>query len=221
MKPARAASAEERSPSAIRLRRPGWRDPRLLIGLMLVAFAVALGSWAVTAAGRTIPVLAAPGPLVPGDALDFDDLVVREVRLAEAESRYLKPGDTEHDDPLIVVRTIGAGELVPVDAVASREELDLRSVALTPARALSAGVVPGAVVDLWLVPAPRTEAEPQQLASALTVAQVAERTTAFNGTGDSTVYVLVPVDQLAEVLGALATDGSVEIVPVAGSVPAS
>src|SRR5699024_7184933 len=32
------------SPAAVRLRRPGWRDPRLLLGVVLVAASVALGS---------------------------------------------------------------------------------------------------------------------------------------------------------------------------------
>ncbi|MBN9374777.1 MAG: hypothetical protein J0I40_05175, partial [Cellulomonas sp.] len=44
------------APVAQRLRRPGWRDPRLLTGLALVAASVALGSWALRAAERTVPV---------------------------------------------------------------------------------------------------------------------------------------------------------------------
>ncbi len=205
------------SPPAIRLRRPGWRDPRLLSGLVLVALSVALGSWAVSAAGRTVPVLAAPEALVPGDVLVPADLVVREVRLAQAESRYLTLPDVGPGDSLVVVRTIGAGELVPVDAVASSAQLDLRSVALRPSGTLSTGVVPGAVVDLWWVPQAHSGEEPHQLAEALTVAQVTEHTGTFAGS-DATVHVLVPVGQLADVLGALAADGTIEVVPVAGTV---
>lgn len=43
--------------TAPRLRPPGWRDPRLLTGIVLVAMSVALGSWLVASAGRTVPVL--------------------------------------------------------------------------------------------------------------------------------------------------------------------
>ena len=37
--------------------------------------------------------------------------------------------------------------------------------------------------------------------------------------GSVSVHVLVPLAQLPDVLGALAADGSVEVVPVAGAVP--
>ena len=38
------------APAAARLRRPSWRDPRLLVGLLLVAVAVVVGTTAVAAA---------------------------------------------------------------------------------------------------------------------------------------------------------------------------
>src|SRR5690606_13585820 len=57
------------SPAAPRLRRPGWRDPRLAFGLLLVAGSVALGSWAVSSAGRTVAVYAVAETVTPGDVL--------------------------------------------------------------------------------------------------------------------------------------------------------
>src|SRR5690242_3396447 len=51
------------APVAARLRRPGWRDPRLLSGVALVAGAVALGSWVVSSAQHTVPVYVARGAL--------------------------------------------------------------------------------------------------------------------------------------------------------------
>jgi hypothetical protein len=209
------------SPPAVRLRRPGWRDPRLLGGLVLVALSVALGGYAVAAAGRTVPVLATASALVPGDAVDPDALVVREVRLAEAGDLYLR-ADRPADADLVAVRTVGPGEIVPLAAVAPAAALDLRSVTVTSRAALSEQVVPGASVDLWFVPDAGTTdpaQEPRQLATGLTVAEVSDPGGAFSVGGVSTVHVLVPADQLPEVLGALAADGSVEVVPVAGVVP--
>jgi hypothetical protein len=209
------------SPPAVRLRRPGWRDPRLLAGFVLVALAVALGAWAVSAAGHTVPVMAATHALVPGDVLEAGDLVVREVRLAEAADLYLPAGAGPADD-LVVVRTVGAGELVPAGAVAPAAALDLRSVAVAPRGPLSAGVVPGAAVDLWFVPmvrAGQVATSPRQLAAGLTVAEVSASGSALVTGGSVSVHVLVPLAQLPDVLGALAADGSVEVVPVAGAVP--
>ncbi|HWS59032.1 MAG TPA: hypothetical protein VN257_10865 [Actinotalea sp.] len=207
------------SPAAVRLRRPGWRDPRLLLGLVLVASSVALGSWLVGSAGRTVPVYAAADPLVAGDPVDPARLAVREVRIADTDGVYLRADEALPPD-LVVVRTVGSGELVPLAATATRSELDVRPVAITPRQALSRAVVPGASVDLWFVPTPDqgsdSAAEPRQLAAALAVAEVAEPTGAFAVGSGQTVHVLVPVTDLPAVLAALAADGTVEVVPVPG-----
>ncbi|MDO8108600.1 hypothetical protein Q6348_15485 [Isoptericola sp. b441] len=209
------------SPAAVRLRRPGWRDPRLLAGLALVALSVALGGYAVATAGRTVPVLATPRALVPGDEVDPGALTVREVRLAEAGALYLR-ADREQEDHLVAVRAVGPGEIVPLAAVAPAAALDLRTVSVTPRTAVPTGVVAGSVVDLWFVPrAGDGDEVPHQLAGGLTVVDVTDARGALSVGGSVTVHVQVPVDQLADVLGALAADGSVEVVPVAGVVPAS
>jgi hypothetical protein len=206
------------SPSALRLRRPGWRDPRLLLGLVLVAVSVALGSLLVSAAARTSPVLVAAGPLVPGDVLDADAVQVRHVRLGGDEQLYLAP---DHDlDGAVVVRTVGDGELVPRAALVPEADLGLRPVAITPSGPVASELAAGETVDLWFVPAAPTGSDdgvepPRELAAGLTVAEVSEQARFAVG-GGTTVHVLVDVETLPEVLGALAADGSVEVVHVPG-----
>ena len=218
------------SPAAQRLRRPGWRDPRLLAGLALIAASVALGSWLVSAAGRTTAVYQAAEPIVPGEALSADLLTVVEVRLADGLDRYLR-ADQDLPDDLVTVRTIGAGELVPWSALGDAADLDVRPVAVTPGGPLSSVVAKGVRVDLWFVPeaapdgadpdgAARTQGA-HQLAAGLTVAEVAEPDGAFSLGSTGTVQVLVPLDQLPELLTALSARGSVQVVPVPGTAPAS
>lgn len=219
------------SPAALRLRRPGWRDPRLLLGVVLVAGSVALGSTLVTAAGRTIPVYAAAEALVPGDVLDVDALRVREVRLGEADTAYL-PADAPPPEGLVVTRTVGAGELVPRSAVAPEADLGLRPVAIEPDGALPGGLAAGASVDLWFVPAASSQhlatgaggtargdgaVEPELLVAGVTVAEVSEPRAGLAVGGAVTVHVLVPAADLSTVLAALAADGSVEAVLVPGA----
>ena len=202
-------------PAAPRLRRPGWRDPRLLVGVVLVAASVALGSWLVGAAGRTVPVYVADVVLVPGQVIDETVLRGREVRLDAAAEAYLS-ADEPVPAGLVVTRTVGAGELVPLGALSRSGDLELRPVAVTGTGAL--GLDAGATVDLWFVPAdPADGAEPHQLAAGLTVADVTEPEGAFAVGTAVTAHVLVPLDQLAEVLTALAADGTVEVVPVPGA----
>ncbi|MFS0704654.1 hypothetical protein AB6N23_09040 [Cellulomonas sp. 179-A 9B4 NHS] len=213
------------APTAVRLRRPGWRDPRLLVGLVLIAGSVALGSWAVGAAQRTVPVWVARDVLAPGDALDPDDLVLADVRLGAAADRYLR-ADADLPPDRVVLRTVDAGELVPVAAVGSADALAVRPVAVPLTGPASRGLVAGASVDVWWTPsgadaatadAAPADAAPRQLASALTVAEVSAPDGAFGTGGSRTVHVLVPTDDLPAVLAALAGDGVVDVVPVPGS----
>ncbi len=202
------------SPTAVRWRRPGWRDPRLLVGLVLVAASVALGSWAVGSAGRTVPVLAAADALVVGRPLADQALVVRRVQLVDAERLYL-PAEADLPGDLVVTRAVGAGELVPAAAVTSSRDLGLREVAVDASGPLASTVVEGSLVDLWFVPDASSATpvpQPRELAAGLTVAQVSVPTGALAVGSGATVHVMVPVDDLTDVLAALAAEGSIEVV---------
>lgn len=214
------------APAAARLRRPGWRDPRLLVGLVLVALSVSLGSWAVTSAGRTTPVWAARGALTPGEAVDAAHLVVVDVRLAGAEGRYLPASEPLPADA-VALAVVGDGELVPRSAVGEEGDLDVRSVAVPAATGLSERIRAGAAVDLWFVPgsapgglAAADDAAPQApraLVEGVVVEQVDTAEGALVLGGGATLHVLVPTDRLADVLGALSADGEVAVVPGAGA----
>ena len=204
------------SPAAVRWRRPGWRDPRLLVGVVLVALSVGLGAWAVGSAGRTVSVLAAADPLIVGQALTDQELVVRQVQLSDAEQLYLAAG-TDLSADLVVTRAVGAGELVPAAAVSSGADLGLREVAVGAAGQLASSVVEGSSVDLWFVPDATTAApvpHPRELAVDLMVAQVSVPTGALAVGSGATVHVMVPVGDLSDILAALAADGGIEVVSV-------
>ena len=62
---------------ANRLRRPTWKDSRLLVGLLLVLLSTALGGFVVSRAEDTVPVYAAKADLVPGQALGDGDAAGR------------------------------------------------------------------------------------------------------------------------------------------------
>ncbi len=213
------------APTAARLRRPGWRDPRLLAGVALVAAAVALGAWAVRSAQATVPVYAARGVLVPGVPLEADELAVVEVRLPEISGAgYLSALEPLPQDA-VVLRTVGEGELVPVGAVGSAADVALRPVAVPVRAAPSDAVVRGAVVDVWFTPAPATgpasdrpaaDLEPRALATAVTVSEVRRPEGAFAASGSSVVHVLVPADELEPLLAALSADGALDVLPVPG-----
>lgn len=203
------------APSANRLRRPSWRDPRLVVGLLLVAASVAAGSWVVSAAQASTPVWVARETLTPGTEITARVLEVAEVRLTSGQlAAYLdatEPVPSGH----VVLRTVQPGELVPRSALGDGDTLALHPVPLTVPDP-GASVTEGAVVDLWFVPEPgEGAAEPSTLANGLTVAEVVRPTGAFTQ-GQTVVHVLVPQDELPDVLAATAAAGSVRVVPVLG-----
>jgi hypothetical protein len=209
------------APVAARLRRPGWRDPRLLAGVAMVAASVLLGSWAVRTAQATVPVYVTRAALVPGDRVTAQDLAVVDVRLGTVNLDHYLRADRPVATDGVVVRAVGRGELVPASAVGSSADLDLRPVSVTLTRAPSSDVVPGALVDLWFTPpAPKDgiePTEPEELAGGLTVAEVITPSGAFGASGGSAVQVLVPSSLLPVILTALAAEGTVDVVPVLGT----
>ena len=108
-----------------RVRRPSWRDPRLLIGLALIALAVAAVVMIVQGADTTSPFYAAARDLAPGTVVGDDDLVVVHVRVSSGE--YVPQSDAVVGR--VLNRTIGAGELIPVSALVSADGYNARGIA--------------------------------------------------------------------------------------------
>ncbi|WP_425956367.1 hypothetical protein [Xylanimonas sp. McL0601] len=209
------------APVAQRLRRPSWRDPRLVTGVVLVALAVSLGSWAVSTASRTVPVWAAAGPLTPGDRVTPDAVRAVEVRLGDGADLYL-PADQPLPEGLVATRVVDEGELVARSALGDAAGLDLRSVAVPVDGALSARVRKGSVVDVWFVPdaAPggrdREAPAPRAVVEGVVVEQVDDAGTGLVVGSATTLHVLVPTADLPDLLAALGDDGTVDVVPLAG-----
>ena len=207
-------------PVASRLRRPRWSDPRLVTGVVIVALSVALGSWTVSAASRTVPIFVADGALTPGQPLTAESLRVVDVRLGAGTGGYLAADEPLPAD-LVALRVVDDGELVPLTALGVNA--DARSVAVPVAAGLSDRIRAGALVDLWFVPdapvapgADATEPEPGVLAQNVVVEQVDVGDGAIVLDGSVTLHVLVPSGSLPTVLNALSDAGTVAVVPVAG-----
>jgi Flp pilus assembly protein CpaB len=138
------------SPQAARARKPGWRDPRLLGGLVLICLSVLGGVKVLAGADDTVAVLAARTPLAAGQRIDQADLQSVRLRFASTSDadRYL-PGDANLDGA-VLVRPVGAGELVPRAAVANGgHALTELPLAVDPARVPS-GVTAGSIVDVFV-----------------------------------------------------------------------
>lgn len=140
-------------PAATRSRAPGWRDPRLWIGVVVVAGSVLLGVRVVGAADDSTTVWAAATELAPGTALEADDLVPVRVRFTDGTdlSAYL-PADDALPADATLTRGVGTGELVPAAALGAAGDTGLLQVpvAVEPEQ-LAGAVTTGSRVNVYLV----------------------------------------------------------------------
>jgi hypothetical protein len=200
-------------PPAARAATPGWRDPRLWIGLLIVAVSVVAGSRLLAAADDTVAVWAVAADAGPGAALTEGDLVVHRVRFADSDdlSGYYRVDDALPGE-LRLVRGVGAGELLPRGAVGAADQAtDMVELPV----ALESDQVPpavhaGSVVDVYLLGDPaRGEAPTGEPGAPVlreaTVVDAPQSDGGFGGaTGRRQLVLAVPQDDAAAYFAAVA-----------------
>jgi hypothetical protein len=109
-------------PAAARATRPGWRDPRLWIGVAIVAVSVVVGARLLGAADESVTVWSATGDLAAGAAVTADDLEPRQVRFVDPDDldRYYRADQPLPADARLA-RGVGDGELLPRAAVTAED----------------------------------------------------------------------------------------------------
>lgn len=144
------------SPPASRHRAGIWKDPRLVIGIALVAVCALAGATLLGGAGATVGVWAARVPLNQGQHVGADDLVRREVRFADqADADRYVSADAPVPQGSVLVREVGPGELLPRAALGTGAGPSAVEVPLSiPAEGVPGTVRPGSVVDVWVNPDP-------------------------------------------------------------------
>lgn len=139
---------------ATRSRRPGWRNPRLLLGVVLVAACVLLGARLFAAADDTVAVWSVSRDLPAGAEVREGDLEPRQIRFPDDRTAdgYLSTADAVPDG-VTLDRAVSAGELLPRAALAEEEGEDLVEVPVSVlSDDLPATVRQGSVVDVWVTP---------------------------------------------------------------------
>lgn len=193
-------------PPATRASRPGWRDPRLWLGVLIVAVSVVAGARLLAAADDTVSVWAVAADAGPGAQLSTGDLVAHRVRFADADDlgRYFSVADQLPGD-LRLVRGVTAGELLPRAAIGDAE-VDADTVELpvaVDAEQVPPSVQPGSVVSVYLLGGGRRDAGVPPLED-VTVVDAPDLETTFGATtGRRQLVLAVPEADAAAFLDAL------------------
>lgn len=156
---ARAVGAVPVRP-ARRHQRPGWRDPRILVGLVIVAGSVLLGVKVLAAADDTVAVWSLGRDLPAGTRVAVGDVTQVRVRFTDAHAadRYLSA-----DDPLprdrVLDRPVDAGELLPRAALVGEQAALVEVPVPVGVDDVPVTVRKGSVVDVWVTPQTATTAD--------------------------------------------------------------
>ena len=142
------------SPEARRESRARWRDPRLAVGVAVVALCALLGGRLLRGADATVAVWSARSPLAADQRITDRDLVARRIRFADqADADHYLSADRALPDATTLDRPVGAGELVPRAALAAAPASALTEVPISVGtEAVAATVHVGSTVDVWVTP---------------------------------------------------------------------
>ncbi|MET3949661.1 hypothetical protein [Arthrobacter sp. UYEF36] len=196
-----------------RLKKPSWKDPRLLIGILLVLASVAGVISLVGAADQTAEAYTARESIAVGEKLTVDNLNRVKVRLGDVEQHYLTPAGGVPDG-LVAVQRIGKDELVPRASFGQVDSLDRKPVAVTIDEALPPQAVAGSRVDVWVaLPDARNGfTAPTLLLPGAEIAQITQGSTALGSARSTIVMVLVTDEQMPNLLGAQANKAKISVV---------
>ncbi|MDQ0677764.1 hypothetical protein QFZ30_001146 [Arthrobacter pascens] len=196
-----------------RLKRPSWKDPRLLVGILLVLASVVGVISLVGSADRTTEVYAARDSIAVGEKLTPDNVIRAKVRLGATEENYVTV-ESGLPEGVVAVQRIGKNQLVPKESLGKVDELDRKPVAVTIEETLPAQAVAGTRVDVWVaLPDARNGfSEPKLLLPGAEIAQVSTGSTALGSSRNTVLMVLVADSQMPALLGAQANQAKISVV---------
>ncbi len=208
-------------PKAQRASKPGWRDPRLWVGVAIIAVSVIAGSRLLASADDTTAVLFVESDLAPGDSITMDDLSSRDVRFTDNadEERYVLASESLPMGSR-VTRQVGSGELLPRAALTSTPDTGVIEIPIN----VDAGQVPpsvgaGSIVNVWVADelgssdGAGTIPSAELVLEGVVVIEAPQSTDNFGVTGQRQLVIGVPAAQASKLPGALgaATSGRVVI----------
>lgn len=205
---------ETRTPSASRVRRPSWKDPRFALGAVLVIASVAGTVYLVGELHQTSTVYVASSNITLGEQLTAENMKTQEVQLGDTLENYLHV-DMPVGQEARANTFISAGELIPVTSIINSALGSRRPINVELPADLSSSITPGSFVDVWIAKresSGNTYEVPEKLSSMVEVAARVESGGGLVGTHGTNLELLVEPNQLEPLLQALANESRIIVV---------
>ena len=191
-----------------------WLDPRLLIGVVLVAASIASVAVVVTQSNRAIEVWVASGPVGAGETLEAQDVALARVQLESADLYH------QHNASpvgMVVTQSLVAGELIPRSAVVDEAIAATAQITVPIPATSAANFGRGDVVDVWSA-APAEDRStgyrsPQILVDNAVIVAVHQPEGLLSTSNDVQVELLIPVGDTTAALDAVTNRHALHLVP--------
>ncbi len=184
---------------ARRLVSARWRDPRLAVGVVLVAASVVLGVRVVSAADDTVAVWSLRSDLPAGAAVTTADVTVTRLHFGDGNDAALYvSADETLPAGVVLAHDVSAGELLPLSSLRSPTAAAAELPLAVPNGALPSDLGPGDRVDVWVAPDVASTGETGRAVRVLSgvgIVSLDAADTALGG-GDAT-RVLIALDESA------------------------
>lgn len=201
------------SEPAGRLKKPSWKDPRFIVGLLLVLASIAAVVAVVENADQTTKVYAAKDNIAVGQHVKPRDLVAVPVRLGEVRDEYITVADGL-PGRAYAQRLVNEGELLAASALDRADPLDRKPVGITVTEALPNQAKVGSRVDVW-VSRPLEDGsyeEPELLLPQAEISEISKSSSALGSATATQLHVLVQDDQMPDLLAALSNEAKLAVV---------
>ncbi|MGP5073258.1 hypothetical protein ACTXI0_12710 [Arthrobacter rhombi] len=212
------ATDVQHSEPARRLRKPGWRDPRLIVGILLVVVAVAGVLTLLSVQNKTVPVYVANQDISMGEKIESTGLDVVDVRLDSVQDHYLTAQEALAEG-LQANTLIRSGELVPLASLGGSDPQGRKPLSVELSKDLPVAVAVGTRVDVWAAERganSTTFEDPKKLLETVEVSAIHELDSGFGGTSGQVVELLVSDEDLPDMISALANEAQLTVVFAAG-----
>lgn len=205
----------DKSTEAPRLRAPGWRDPRLIVGIILVLLSVTGVVALLQSADSRQGYWAAATDIVPGTKVSAADFHVVQASLSESSEHYWS-AEQQLPAEFLISSTILQGEFLAQRQVTEADPDGRQQIAVRVSEDMPAAVATGSRADLWVAladPDGRGFEEPTKMITNAEVVGMEDSTSAFATADATTVYLMLSQDVLPGVLDAQANGAKIALVP--------
>ena len=213
--------------STMRIHKPGFKDPKLIVGLVLILISIAGVIGIIRINNQTYTYYTAKGDIPIGQKITPDMLVTKEVNLGDSKDRYLSREQIE-SGKYIAVRQIPAGEFISSSSAQENIRENRRLITVTLDRGLAATFKPGEHVDVWVISPEKEkqkvpenegngeqhESEQNPLVQNAEISSIVVDEGVLGANGHANIRLWIDAEKLPGILQAISSDAKITLVPI-------